>query len=58
MMPATALLAAGLLLAAGCGGTLEGKYRRGARLRHHPDHGPGHRPDRLDHVVHHGAHRR
>ena len=29
MMPATALLAAGLLLAAGCGGTLEGKYRRG-----------------------------
>ena len=29
MMPATALLAAGLLLVAGCGGTLEGKYRRG-----------------------------
>lgn len=28
-MPATALVAAGLLLAAGCGGTLEGKYRRG-----------------------------
>jgi hypothetical protein len=27
--PATALLAAGILLAAGCGGTLEGRYRRG-----------------------------
>ena len=29
MMPATALVASGLLLVAGCGGTLEGKYRRG-----------------------------
>lgn len=29
MMPATALVGAGLLLVAGCGGTLEGKYRRG-----------------------------
>jgi hypothetical protein len=29
MMPATAVLAAGLLLASACGGTLEGKYRRG-----------------------------
>jgi hypothetical protein len=29
MMPATALVAAGLLFVAGCGGTLEGKYRRG-----------------------------
>ena len=28
-MPATALMAAGLLLASACGGTLEGKYRRG-----------------------------
>jgi hypothetical protein len=28
-MPATALIAAWVLLAAGCGGTLEGKYRRG-----------------------------
>jgi hypothetical protein len=28
-MPATALVAAGILLVAGCGGTLEGKYRRG-----------------------------
>lgn len=28
-MPAIALVAAGTLLAAGCGGTLEGKYRRG-----------------------------
>ena len=28
-MPAIGLVAAGLLLAAGCGGTLEGKYRRG-----------------------------
>jgi hypothetical protein len=28
-MRATALVAAGMLLAAGCGGTLEGKYRRG-----------------------------
>jgi hypothetical protein len=27
--PAAALLAAALLLTAGCGGTLEGKYRRG-----------------------------
>ncbi len=29
MIPAAALAAAGILLAAGCGGTLEGKYRRG-----------------------------
>jgi hypothetical protein len=29
MMPATALVAAGFLLGAACGGTLEGKYRRG-----------------------------
>ena len=29
MIPATALVAAGMLSAAGCGGTLEGKYRRG-----------------------------
>jgi hypothetical protein len=28
-MPATALMTALLLLTAGCGGTLEGKYRRG-----------------------------
>jgi hypothetical protein len=28
-MPATAVMAAGLLVAAACGGTLEGKYRRG-----------------------------
>ncbi len=28
-MPATAVMAAGLLLASACGGTLEGKYRRG-----------------------------
>jgi hypothetical protein len=29
LMPATALVAAGLVMTAGCGGTLEGKYRRG-----------------------------
>ncbi|MCA1846764.1 MAG: hypothetical protein LC792_26940 [Actinobacteria bacterium] len=29
VMPATALLTAAVLLASGCGGTLEGKYRRG-----------------------------
>jgi hypothetical protein len=28
-MPATAVLAVGLLLASACGGTLEGRYRRG-----------------------------
>jgi hypothetical protein len=28
-MPATALVAAWAILASGCGGTLEGKYRRG-----------------------------
>jgi hypothetical protein len=29
VIPAAALAATGILLAAGCGGTLEGKYRRG-----------------------------
>jgi hypothetical protein len=29
VVQATALLIAGMLLAGGCGGTLEGKYRRG-----------------------------
>jgi len=29
MIPVTAVVAAGLLVVPGCGGTLEGKYRRG-----------------------------
>ena len=45
-MPGTAVVAAGILLAAGCGGTLEGKYRRGqlTTTTTGPARGPGTSP--------------